>query len=156
VKSNTEYHALLHEIADMEKKIRDWEEKALEAMEAEEGAMRNLGRIEAELKGRGEAAEAEAQQLGREKEETGGRIAELSAERSDLLARLKPQIRSRYDRLLRAKGDTAIATSVGGTCEGCGFQLPPQTAADLRRSDRLVYCEGCGRFLVAPQTSEVS
>jgi predicted nucleic acid-binding Zn-ribbon protein len=37
----------------------------------------------------------------------------------------------------------------GGACGGCFYQLPPQRAAEVRRGETLVVCEGCGRMIVA-------
>ena len=69
--------------------------------------------------------------------------------REHLVARLPAQLRSRYERIRRSKGDMAVVGLEQGACGGCGYQLPPQKIVEVQRAEHLVVCEGCGRILVS-------
>jgi predicted nucleic acid-binding Zn-ribbon protein len=155
VKTNVEYQALLREIAAAEQKIGEWEDKILEAMEEEEGAGRNIARMEKEVGAKEADSAGERKRFEDEKLKTSQRIDELNTERTGLVQKLQGAVRSKYERLCGAKGQTAIVAVREGTCGGCHYQLPPQAAAEVRQGERLVHCEGCGRILVAASPTEV-
>ena len=71
-----------------------------------------------------------------------------------MIAKLKNAVRSKYERLLKSKGETAIVPVVDGSCGGCHYSLPPRVGAEVRRGDQMVLCEGCGRILVGVQTAD--
>jgi len=147
VKTNVEYQVFLREIATMQQKAREWEETILEAMEAEETTQKTIARVAAELKTK-EAVEAEEQRrCDEERQEIQKEQEQLSRQHAALVERLAPQAKSKYQRLTRSKG-TAIVPVVQGSCGGCHYNLPPQTVNEVRRNQRLILCEGCGRILV--------
>jgi predicted nucleic acid-binding Zn-ribbon protein len=147
VKTNVEYQALLREIAASQQKAREWEEIILAMMEAEEAAQRTIARMGDELRGKeGVVAEERGRyeaELALLKDEQ----VRLDAQRQGLVARLNPMARSKYERLTANKGD-AIVPVMLGSCGGCHYNLPPQTVNEVRRNDRVIQCEGCGRILV--------
>jgi predicted nucleic acid-binding Zn-ribbon protein len=154
VKTNVEYQALLREIATAEKRIREWEDTVLEAMEAEEIAQKNVKRIAADLAAKHKVAQAEREQFEHGKQAADQQVTGLGAQRDDFVAKLSAPVRSKYERVRQAKGDSAIVAVVNGSCGGCHYKLPPQTVAEVRHSDRLMICEGCGRILVAARGSD--
>lgn len=54
-----------------------------------------------------------------------------------------------YNRLRRSKSGIAISLvdSARMSCRGCFKQLPPQKILELRRHDKMMFCENCGRIL---------
>lgn len=54
---------------------------------------------------------------------------------------------SRYHRLREAKDGRAVSPVDGERCGACGVPLPTLLLESLRRRDRLVACEICGRIL---------
>ncbi len=154
VKTNVEYQALLREIATVEKSIREWEDTVLEAMETEETTQKNVKRLAADLAGKQKVVQAEREQFEQGKQAADQQVAGLGEQRDDLVAKLSVPVRSKYERVRQAKGDSAIVAVVNGSCGGCHYKLPPQTAAEVRHSERLMICEGCGRILVAARGSD--
>ncbi|MCK4302758.1 MAG: hypothetical protein KAY24_00810 [Candidatus Eisenbacteria sp.] len=155
VKTNTEYQALLREIASLKTKVGQWEEQALEAMEIEEVTERHIEKLGKEMQVKAKLSQAEKTQLDQEVQEIGVQVEQLRMARTGVVEKLTPQIRSKYERLSKSKGETVIVAVVDGACGGCHYSLPPRTGAAVRRADQLVFCEGCGRILVTVQTTEV-
>ncbi len=148
VKTNVEYQALLKSIATMERKIDEWEDVILESMEGEEELEKRVKSLEKDLaekkKAVGELQSAfEAEKASAEKE-----IDACLRERDGYLEVLTGQVRSKYMRLMEAKGETAVVAVEQGSCGGCHYALPPQRVAEIRKGERLILCEGCGRILV--------
>jgi uncharacterized protein len=148
VKTNVEYQALLKEIATMEAKARDWEDVILETMELEEATQRTAERLKADLAGKDRVAGEEGARVERESTEARAQERELETRRLELIAGLDAAARHKYERLRAVKGETAIAAVAHGSCGGCHYNLPPQTVNEVRRAERLILCEGCGRILV--------
>ena len=150
VKNNIEYQAMLREVEEMRRRASDLEDQALKVMGLEE-------EIQAEIRRLQELVDQEERRISGIRERLQGELAEyqrqLDAARSSrdqLVAQLPPQLRGRYERIRRSKGDMAVVGVVGGACTGCGYQLPPQRINEVHQMDRLVVCEGCGRILVWP------
>jgi len=67
-------------------------------------------------------------------------------------AKIEPQIRkgdySAYLRIRKAKKGLAVATVVRSACSGCHKIIPSQKQIEIRKKDKIHYCEYCGRILV--------
>jgi len=55
-----------------------------------------------------------------------------------------------YTRLRKGKSGLAVAKvdKQKHICKGCFKQLPPQKVLEVRRSEKIIMCENCGRILV--------
>jgi len=148
VKNNVEHQALTKEIDDMRRRASDFEDDALQILSDEEAAEAEITRL-AEIIEResGRVAEIrsrlEAELAGLQKER-----ATAEARRNELVERLSPKTRVRYDRVLRSKGDMAVVGVAEGSCGGCYYQLPPQRLNEIKKGEVLVVCEACGRMVV--------
>jgi len=80
--------------------------------------------------------------------------AKLREERAIIEARAKKPDLSAYLRIRKAKKGKAVVTIKRSACSGCHNIVPPQRQLELRRNNRLFFCEYCGRILVSPEISE--
>lgn len=148
VKTNKEYSAMLAEIAGMERKIDDTEERLLilmDQIEEQESTTKEFSENTAEEREgylREKAELEEREKLLKEQMEN------LSKRKPALLKALNDQVRKRYDRLLAKLGDRAITNVIDEVCQGCFSRIPPQTANEVKQNDRIITCEVCGRILV--------
>ena len=55
--------------------------------------------------------------------------------------------RSRYERLVKNKGDNVIVGVQHGVCGGCHMRLPTQIVVTCQAQSELVGCINCGRIL---------
>ena len=147
IKSNTEYQALLKEIAKSEEDIRRIEDVELDYMEKLERLQPALKNEQAQLKdvtAKGEAEKADLQKRAKLIEEE---LHQLRAEREKLVAAVDPDVLHRYERLMRSKGDVAIVPIKHGNCGGCHLNIPPQVVHDTKDGSELTSCSYCGRIL---------
>ncbi len=147
IKSNTEYQALLKEIANAEQEIVHLEDVELELMEKTEQLQPLLKQEQAQLKelvAKGEAEQAELRKRAQIAEQE---LAQLRGEREKLAAEADPDILFRYERLMKSKGDYAIVPILHGNCGGCHLNLPPQVVHNARNGGEIVSCDYCGRIL---------
>ena len=78
------------------------------------------------------------------------RLASIETERQVELNALPPATRSRYERILVSREGRAVVPVIKNACGGCYRGQPPQILQELRRADRVLLCEGCGRMMVLP------
>ena len=154
IKTNEEYAALSLEIEHAKSQISDTEDAILRGLELADECVEELDAA------REVAASAER--------DLGSRIAGLRSElkrlddavavKKDERLRVATRVDSlalkRYDRILASKGDSALARVVDGACSGCRMKLPPQFVIEIKRADRLIECQSCGRILFWRRESE--
>ncbi|QQS35811.1 MAG: hypothetical protein IPM56_16450 [Ignavibacteriales bacterium] len=61
---------------------------------------------------------------------------------------------SAYMRIRKAKKGKAVVTIKRSACSGCHNIVPSQRQLEIRRNNKLFFCEYCGRILVSPEVSE--
>ncbi len=147
IKSNTEYQALLKEIARSEDDIRRVEDVELDFMEKLEKLQPALKEEQAQLKdvtAKGEIERADLQKRARLIQEE---LAQLADERAKLATAVDSDMLNRYERLIRSKGDAAIVPISRGNCGGCHLNIPPQVVHDAKSGNDLTSCSYCGRIL---------
>ncbi len=148
IRNNVEYQAMLKQIAEGKNKKTALENDALELMEREEALGRKLREDRKHVDQELAELTQDRAALDAERKQNEAELAAKTEERSQLLAGLDPELRSRYQRLARAKGGLAVVPVVNGACGGCFTALPPQRVNEARLAERLVFCDGCSRILI--------
>jgi len=147
VKTNKEYTAILHETDAIKAKITEIEDKELEIMELLDAKELEIPGLEAEFK----SEEEQFNQYKRQKETEQARaqkeLEEAEAQRAALAKDIDPKLASRYDRVRKARGNVAVVSVKGDTCQGCHQNLQPQVALEVRTGMKVHQCQSCDRFL---------
>ena len=147
IKSNTEYQALLKEITRTEEEITRVEDVELELMERSERLQPALKQAQGGLKEMTAKAEAEKDDLQKRASLIAQELTQLREERKKLAEQIDPDALARYERLMRSKGDVAVAPVQHGNCGGCHLQLASQLVHDAKHGPGLASCDYCGRIL---------
>ena len=147
IKSNTEYQALLKEINKAEEDIRQVEDVELDLMDRLDKLQPLLKQEQAQLKDLTSKADAEKTELQKRIKLIETEQAQLKGEREQLIATADADVLSRYERLLKSKGDLAIVAIKHGNCGGCHLNLPPQIVHAAKGEKELTSCSYCGRIL---------
>jgi predicted nucleic acid-binding Zn-ribbon protein len=150
IKSNVEYQALLKEITKNEDDIKGIEDVELELMEKMEQLQPTLKEEQAVLKEVTGKAEGQKADLAKRATAIEQELAQLRTERATLVGTVEPEALSRYERLMRSKGDVAVVPILHGNCGGCHLNLPPQVVHNGKHGNELVSCDYCGRILYCP------
>ncbi len=156
VRNNKEYDALTKEI--------DHTDEMVSKLEAENDGLADLSKsltqqIEEikpklfELNDELKTKKADLKEIikANEKEE-----AKLLKERKKIEQEVKKTDLSAYMRIRKAKHGKAVATIKRSACSGCHNIVPSQRQLEIRRNNRLYYCEYCGRILVSTEISEAA
>ncbi len=154
VKTNKQYDALTREIehaqskiTQLEKDMETTEGKAVVAKHDLESVTPQIEELKRELTDR----RAELDRVTREHEEEELR---LRHDREKLVVRISKQDLHTYERIRGAKNGKAIVAVRRGACGGCYKRVPPQTVLELRKHNRVLTCEHCGRILVSDEIVE--
>ena len=154
VRNNKEYDALTKEI--------DHTDEQVAKLEAENDALADLSKklsdeiaeiapqldvLKEELK----VKEADLKEIikANEKEE-----AKLRAKRKEIEALTKKPDYAAYMRIRKAKKGKAVATIKRSACSGCHNIVPSQRQLEIRRNNKLFFCEYCGRILVSTEIAD--
>ena len=153
VRNNKEYDALTKEI--------DHSEEIINKLEAENDALADVSKglatdIEAvapmldELNAELKVKEAELKEIikANEKEES-----KLKEQRKKIVEETKKPDYSAYMRIRKAKKGKAVVTIRRSACSGCHNIVPSQRQLEIRRNNRLFFCEYCGRILVSAEVA---
>jgi hypothetical protein len=147
IKSNTEYQALLKEIARVEQEIDDIETRELEIMEKSDQLQPTVKTEQATLKEITAKVEGERGDLQQRLASIDQELKQTLAERQQLAQEIDPAVLSRYERLMRSKSDFAVVPIRNGNCGGCHLSISPQLVHNAKHSTDLTSCEYCGRIL---------
>ncbi|HEY3837985.1 MAG TPA: C4-type zinc ribbon domain-containing protein [Bryobacteraceae bacterium] len=155
-KNNEQYRAFQNEIEFCEAEIRKHEDRVLELMSESEPLDKNVKVAEGALAEEKKQVEAEKAQA-REKTATDEKVlAELQARRHEIVKEISPSVYGNYERLRKGRRGIAVAEVIDGRCTACHIGVRPQFMQELRRGDKVMNCESCGRILVynPPQSVE--
>jgi len=146
-KTNEQFRAFQHEIAFCEQAIRKLEDRVLELMlEAEELEV-NVKAAEASLTREKEQVLKE-QTTAREKTAEDKRLLSLiSEQRQQIVVQLEAEVSRLYERARKRYGGLAVSDGTEGRCSACHLDMRPQVFQELRRGEKLLTCEYCGRIL---------
>jgi predicted nucleic acid-binding Zn-ribbon protein len=154
VRNNKEYDALTKEI--------DHTEEHINKLEAENNSLADRSKVLTlemeditpkldELKQELKVKEADLKEIikANEREES-----KLLGERKKLESEVKKNDLSAYMRIRKAKKGLAVATIKRSACSGCHNIVPSQRQLEIRRNNRLFFCEYCGRILVSSEIAD--
>ena len=146
-RKNEEYRALAHEIDTCKAAIFEIENREIELMEQAEAAQKEVLRATQATKDARTLMDEQVAQLGAREENLKRELAQLEANREELASAVDEGARSRYERLVRSKGDNVVVGVEHGVCGGCHMKLPPQLLVSCQGEKELVGCSNCGRIL---------
>ncbi len=148
VQNNKEYDAISLEIDTKKVEIENLENKIIQTLEDEEDLKKETTDLEEEIKQIEKQLADSKKELEEINQHTKEEESRLVGEREKVARRLDDRYLRRYERIRNAKNGIAVAPINRGSCGGCFSQLPPQLLVEVRKSDRIITCEFCGRILV--------
>lgn len=151
--SNKEYQALLDQIAAAEMANSVLADEILEGLE-------EIDALEAKIAEAQKLIDVAKQDLVKSRQQVADQsvhletdIARLDSELKEAEQALPKDFRVEYDRVVRAKGEDALAAVEGEHCSGCYQTITPNMINDLYLS-RPVFCRSCGRLIYLPEDRE--
>ncbi len=154
-KNNEQYRAFQKEIEFCESEIRKSDDRILDLMGESEALDKNVKTADGALKEERAKLEVEKGEAKKRTAADQAELAKLSEERKQTAAGMTPAGLTAYERIRKMRG-SAIAELVGGRCTACHVSQRPHFIQELKRGDKLMFCESCGRILFynPPQSYE--
>ena len=146
-RKNEEYRALAHEIDGCKEAIVKIEDREIELMEQGEAAQKEVVRATHNANEARKLADDQVAQLGTREQNLKKELTELEANREELAGAVDDIARSKYDRLVKNKGENVVVGVQHGVCGGCHMKLQPQLLVSAQAQQELITCSNCGRIL---------
>ena len=146
-RKNEEYRALAHEIEMCKEAIFKIEDQEIELMEQTEAGQKEVLGATQTVKEARKLMDEQVAQLDAREQNLQKELAELETNREALASAVDESTRSRYERLVRSKGENVVVGVQHGVCGGCHMKLPPQLTVTCQAEKELVSCSNCGRIL---------
>ena len=147
VQTSREQTALLKEIEDAKRNVKENEEKIVSIMEQVEKLSAEMGEEKNLLK-------AEKKLVDEEKGKVKSAIDGLSKGKKTKINKRDKQAQAvngsmiqKYELLRERRNGLAIVNVLDGVCQGCFMNLPPQKYNMLLRGDQILECPSCQRLI---------
>ena len=155
-KNNEQYRAFQNEISYAEGEIRKSEDRILDLMEESEPLEKNVKAAEVDLKTEQAHVESEKKRARERSAIDKQELQTTNAERQELVKEMPPAFYKEYERIRKKTHNRPIADATEGRCDACQIALRPQFFQDLRKGDKIMFCESCGRILTYNPIVDVS
>ncbi len=146
-KKNEEYRALAHEIEMAKEAIVKIEDQEIVFMEQGEVAQKQVAEANVAAAAAKKLVDGKLGELATREATLNKELAELESNREELAAVVDDTTRSRYERLLKQKGQNVIVGISHSSCGGCHMQLQRQVVVSCQAEQEIVTCPNCGRIL---------
>ena len=154
VRNNKEYDALTKEIDHTEEQISKLESENDSMADRSKSLSQEIEEITPrleELKKDLKEKESDLKDIVKANEREESKLLE---ERKKIEGEVKKSDLSAYSRIRKAKKGIAVSTIKRSACSGCHNIVPSQRQLEIRRNNRLYFCEYCGRILVSSEIAE--
>ncbi|MEO0132547.1 MAG: C4-type zinc ribbon domain-containing protein [candidate division WOR-3 bacterium] len=154
-KTNEQYKAFLKEIDAQKKEKTRIEDKIIEVLENLETTEKELKDLETELKETEVITAEKIKMLEKEATEVQQAITEREHNRQALIKELRPETVAIYERIRKNKNGLAVVAINAERCQGCFNPIPAQKILDVKKNDRLHFCEYCGRIIISQEINNI-
>jgi predicted nucleic acid-binding Zn-ribbon protein len=149
VKNNREYDALQEQIDVQREKISESETEVIRILNATEELQKELTQKRAGCQAVREKNDAEIGRLETLLSSIEEKKAVETEERKKITVRVDKKLLTTYERIRDGyKNGVAVARIKRGACGGCFQRIPPQAVAEIKKQERIMRCETCGRILI--------
>lgn len=147
VQTSREHQALLKEIEENKRQMKENEEKLLRFMEQIEQEEARFKELENLCKGEKKLLVEKSDEVEKAIELINARKKKVINQREALAPQLLPGTQKRYAMLREKRNGTAVVATKNGTCQGCFMAIPPQQYNEVRKGDKINFCPTCQRIL---------
>ena len=146
VKKNTEYQAMLQQIADYRKKIGEEESLGIALLDEIEAGKQKYREIAENTKYLNISLKSEFDDLDTLANDIKTELAALKTEREKLAAHVDSAVLSRYESLLKRADGKPLVPIKDGICGNCHLRITPQTLNSAMKS-MVTFCDNCQHFI---------
>ncbi len=147
LKTNKEYQTMLQQIADTKADGSVIEENILEIMVKMDKVKLDIEEEKKKLQEEEKFFNGEKAKVQIRVKEIDDKIAQLDAQRKQIIPGIDKKIIDQYERVLASRNGLAITTAKNNSCQGCNMYVPPQVINLIKMYEKIITCEMCNRIL---------
>jgi len=147
LKTNKEYQARLLEIENMKADKSIIEEKILLGYDEVDAAKKALEAEKAAVIQYEKEFNAKKKQVDDDVAVINDQLKVKESQRTRITPEVRPDLLSRYERVLKNKDGLGIVKVVDHTCGGCFMHLTEQVLNELKKYEQIIACDMCARIL---------
>ncbi|NOY89429.1 MAG: hypothetical protein GXO93_08610 [FCB group bacterium] len=147
IKTNKEYDALVAEIDSVKANISSKETELLETIDLVDLLENNIKDYKIKLEQTKENNTKQLSILQKKIDSIGDKVSGKEVERKVITTEIPKQLMSVYERVRKGKGGSAVVAVKKRACGACYKSLTPRKIQDIRRGDKILTCDNCGRLL---------
>jgi len=147
IKTNKEYHAILRENEELNRKNSGVEDEMLKKLDFLDEEEKLVLESRSELEKMKRQTIEERESLNKEEEKEKKKLDSLLSSWEEISSKVDPEVMKRFN---LAKGQTngnGVAAVVDSVCQGCNMNIPPQRYNELQRCNSLEFCPWCHRII---------
>jgi predicted nucleic acid-binding Zn-ribbon protein len=147
LKTNKEYQARLLEIENMKADRSIVEEKILLGYDEVDAARKALEAEKSAVVQYEKEFNAKKKQVDDDVAVIADQMKVKVSQRSRIVPEVRPDLLSRYERILNNKDGLGIVKVVDHACGGCFMHLTEQVMNELKKYEQIIACDMCARML---------
>lgn len=148
IKTNKEYDALVKEIDQSKESISSGEDKILMLMGEIEEVTSKVEEYQVRCEDVKKVNTEQLETLQAQIDSVEEKQDLKNAERKNIIAKIPKNVMTVYERIRRGRGGMAVVSVRKRACGACFKQLEPQLVQEIKKGERLITCDSCGRILV--------
>lgn len=156
VQTSREHQALLKEIEENKKVLKESEDRILQFLEQIEQLEQEVANLENLCSGEQQLLAEEIENVDKEILRIEHSKKTVVSQRETEAAELQGPYLKRYTMLLTKRDGVAVVAINGSVCQGCYMSLPPQQVNEVRKADKLNLCPTCQRILYYRESQEAT
>ncbi len=147
IKTNKEYDALMQEIDKCKETIALSEDKTLLLMDEINELTEKIDEYTAKVEDITANNSLQLEQLQTQIDAVGEKMQVKDDERKNVLVRIPKPLMSAYERIRKGRGGDVVVPVKRRSCGACYKQLEPHVVQEIRKADKIITCDSCGRIL---------
>lgn len=156
VQTSREHQALLKEIEENKKLVKETEDRILQFIEQIEQLEQEVATLENLCSGEQQLLAEEVENVDKEIKRIEQSKKSVVSQRDVEASELQGPYLKRYTMLLTKRDGLAVVPINDSVCQGCYMALPPQQVNEVRRADKLNLCPTCQRILYYKEPEETA
>jgi len=148
IKTNKEYDALISQIDSVKEYVSERETAILDLMQKIEEMEGGIDDYKSKSEETKEQNDKQLAILQEKMDSVGSKIDVKEAERNNIIEKVSRRTMSVYERVRKNRGGDVVVPARKRACGACYKALPPHLIQEIKRGDRIITCDNCGRMLI--------
>ncbi|MCK4656025.1 MAG: hypothetical protein KAT85_03315 [candidate division Zixibacteria bacterium] len=147
IKTNREYDALTLEMDKCKEIIALAEDKTLLLMDEINELTEKIEEYSVKVDETRKHNKSQLEQLQSRIDSVGEKMRIKDDERQNIMVRIPKALKATYERIRKGRGGDVVVPVKKRSCGACYKQLEPHVVQEVKKADKVLTCDSCGRIL---------